>query len=274
MGVRMRLILVDMLDTLLPPYREKLRQAAKEQLEDIGVEVILGKSVERMEKGRVYLSDGTVIPSYTLVWTAGVKASPLAQTVGVELAKGGTLPVKPTMELKEAPDIYAIGDIAYLEGLDGKPYPQLIPVAQQQAALVARNLLHRLRGQPEELFIYRDKGIMATIGRSRAVAWPFKRFQLTGWIAWISWLALHLVELLGFRNRFGVFINWVWNYLAYDPVSRMVLENGKHHATTQMATASSQEQPGHEIANGAVGEHGLHADGTQPEAVTWREPQA
>lgn len=231
--IHMRVIVVELMDTLLRPYPEKLRKAAKNQLEDIGVEVIMGTRVERMEDGNIYLSNGTVIPSHTLVWTAGIQASPLAKTVGVELARGGSLPVKPTLELQEAPEVYAVGDIAYLEGPDGKPYPQLIPVAQQQAALAAQNILRRIQGEPELLFSYRDKGTMATIGRSRAVAWPFKRLQLTGWIAWVSWLGLHLIELMGFRNRIAVFINWVWNYLAYDPAARMVLE-------------ISQRRPGHE----------------------------
>lgn len=278
-GVRMRVIVVELLDTLLQPYPERLRKAARAQLEDIGVEVILGTSVERMEAGRVYLANGTVIPSHTLVWTAGVQASPLAKAVGVELGKGGSLPVKPTLEVKEAQDIYAVGDIAYLEGPDGKPYPQLIPVAQQQAALAAQNILRRVRGEPELLFTYHDKGSMATIGRRRAVAWPYKRVQLTGWIAWLSWLGLHLIELIGFRNRIAVLVNWMWNYLAYDPAARMVLEDGKRrpprtgaNAETPKTGSSRQDAEQDAPDDAAAPVQPKPAQAPAHEVTQWMEP--
>jgi NADH dehydrogenase len=130
--------------------------------------------------------------------------------------------------------VYAIGDIAYLTDPTGKPYPQVIPVAQQQGALVAKNIAHQLRGQPEEMFSYKDKGIMATIGRRRAVAWPFYRVQLTGYLAWSTWLSLHLLWLMGFRNRLTVLVNWMWNYLTYDRSVRIILERGGMSESLEM----------------------------------------
>ena len=129
---------------------------------------------------------------------------------------GGTS-VKPTMEAKEADGVYIVGDMTYLEDDKGQPYPMLIPVAKQQGILAAGNILRRIEGKPEKTFYYIDRGIMATIGRSRAVAWLFNRVQLSGYLAWLSWLGLHLIALMGFRNRINVLVNWVWNYFHYRP---------------------------------------------------------
>jgi NADH:ubiquinone reductase (H+-translocating) len=219
-----RVILVEMADSLLGPYPEKLRQSAKEQLEDIGVEVILGAAVEGIENNVVHLSDGQQVHAHTLIWATGVKAAPLSEMVGVELARGGRIPVEPTLQVKTLDNVYALGDIAYLEDENGRPYPQQIPVAQQQAKLLAKNLIRRAAGKQEEGFVYYDKGMMATIGRQRAVAWVFNRFEVTGAIAWLAWLGLHLITLMGFRNRLSVFTNWVWNYVMFDRVARIVLE--------------------------------------------------
>ncbi len=223
--LRGRVILIEMLDHLLDPYPERLQKAAYRQLENLGVEVILGTRVEHVEPDRVVLADGRVIPTYTLIWSAGVKASPLAEMLGVELARGGRVPVRPTMQLLDDDDVYVVGDMAYLEDPDGQPYPMLIPVAKQQGKLAAKNILRQQKGAALETFRYHDRGIMATIGRSRAVAWIYYKIPLTGFIAWLAWLGLHLITLLGFRNRLNVFINWVWNYLTWDRSVRLILEH-------------------------------------------------
>jgi len=223
-GAPMRVVLVEMQDKLLGPYPERLQRSAKAQLESIGVETRLGNSVEEFGENYVRLADGTVIPTHTLIWATGVKASPFAQKLDVELAKNGRIPVEPTMEIIGRSNAYALGDVAYLEQEDGTPYPELIPVAQQQAKLLAKNILQRAKGQPQASFEYFDKGTMATIGRSRAVAYVFNRIQLTGFIAWISWLGLHLITLMGFRNRVSVFLNWLWSYIVYDRTSRVILK--------------------------------------------------
>lgn len=219
-----RVILVELSDQLLSPYPEKLQQAALTQLESLGVEVILGNSLSKAAPDHVLLQDGTKIPTYTLVWATGVKASPVTELLDVPLKKGGRLPINPTTEVKERPSIYAVGDMAYLEDDSGQPFPMLIPVAQQQGELAAKNILAEIRGEEKRPFSYNDRGIMATIGRRRAVAWIYNRIQLTGFLAWLAWLGLHLLTLLGFRNRVQVFVNWMWNYFTYDRSVRLILD--------------------------------------------------
>lgn len=227
-GVEGRVILIEMLDHLLDPYPQRLQEAARRQLENMGVEVIMGSAVEQAEKDRITLSDGRIIPTYTLIWAAGVKGSPIANLLDVPLERGGRVPVHPTMEMIDGEDVYVVGDMAYLEDEKGHPYPMLIPVAKQQGMLAAKNILRRLENKPQKSFRYFDRGIMATIGRSRAVAWIFYKVQLTGYLAWMAWLGLHLVTLMGFRNRLNVFINWVWNYFTYDRSVRIILEHRPH----------------------------------------------
>ena len=219
-----RVILVEMQPHLLAPYPEKLRKAAVEQLRSLGVEVLLGQRVTEVTADAVHLGDGTVIPTHTLLWAAGVKGSPLADLLGVPLQRGGRLPITPTTAVLGLNRVYAVGDMAYLEDPDGQPYPMLIPVAQQQGELAAYNILANIAGQPLRSFSYHDRGIMATIGRSRAVAWIYNRIPLRGFLAWLAWLFLHLITLLGFRNRATVFINWVWNYFTYDRSVRLILD--------------------------------------------------
>ncbi len=218
-----RVVLVEMQPHLLSAYPPQLRQAAAEQLQSLGVDVRLGSPVTEVTAQGVRLADGTYIAARTLVWAAGVRGSPLAELLGVPLARGQRLPVSPTMRVIGFSNIYAVGDMTYLEDAQGNAYPMLIPVAQQQGILAARNILAELNGRQPQPFHYHDRGIMATIGRSRAVAWIYNRIPLSGYIAWLAWLLLHLVTLLGFRNRLSVFISWVWNYFTYDRSVRIIL---------------------------------------------------
>lgn len=220
-----RVILIEAMDHLLSPYPESLQKSALKQLESMGVEVMLGQMVEDVGEDYVRLKSGEVIKTHTLVWAAGVKASPLAEMLDVELQRGGRVPIMETTQVIGHDDIFVVGDMAYLiNPKNERPYPQLIPVAQQQGRLAATNIVRRLQGEPEKTFKYSDRGIMATIGRSHAVAWIFYRVKLTGYIAWLSWLVLHIVTLMGFRNRISVFINWLWNYVTYDRSVRIILE--------------------------------------------------
>ncbi|MCB9009792.1 MAG: NAD(P)/FAD-dependent oxidoreductase [Ardenticatenaceae bacterium] len=228
--MRTRVILVEMQPHLLAPYPDKLRQAALEQLKSLGVEVRLGSPVKEVGDDHVTLADGSVIGTHTLVWAAGVKGSPLAEMLEVPLQRGGQLPILPTTEVIDRPGIYAVGDMAYLEDGAGQPYPMVIPVAQQQGELAARNILAEMGGGEKRPFRYHDRGSMATIGRRRAVAWIYNKVQLRGFLAWLAWLALHLITLLGFRNRLNVFVNWVWNYFTYDRSVRIILEQGRGEA--------------------------------------------
>ncbi|NWF68707.1 MAG: NAD(P)/FAD-dependent oxidoreductase [Chloroflexi bacterium] len=213
--LKARVLLIEASDTLLRPYPEYLREAALEQLQSLGVEVVLNEKVTEVRADHVRLSSGRVINTHTLIWSAGVEASPLAKMLAVPLQQAGRVPVKPTLEVIGRDTIYVVGDMAYLEDDKGQAYPMVIPVANQQGTLAARNILRRAQGRAEQEFRYSDKGIMATIGRTRAVAWLFNRFQLTGFVAWAVWLAFHLVTLMGFRKRINVFINWVWNYFVF-----------------------------------------------------------
>jgi NADH dehydrogenase len=144
--------------------------------------------------------------------------------LAVAVRRDGRLPVTPALEVVGQEAIYAVGDMAYLTDPKGEPYPMLIPVAQQQGVLVAQNILADMAGKPAQPFVYRDRGIMATIGRRRAVAWIFNRIPMKGFFAWLAWLSLHLLTLLGFRNRLNVLINWIWNYFTYDRSVRIILE--------------------------------------------------
>lgn len=225
--LKTRVILVEMLPHLLAPYPDDLRRAALQQLQSLGVEVLLEKRVTEVTADHITLGDGEIIPTHTLIWAAGVKASPVAELLGVPLARGGRLPIEPTTAVKGIDHVFAVGDMTHLEDPNGQPYPMLIPVAQQQAILAAQNILAHLNGQPLKTFTYLDRGIMATIGRSRAVAWLYNRLPLKGFMAWMVWLIFHLLTLLGFRNRLNVLVNWVWNYFTYDRSVRIILE--QHH---------------------------------------------
>ena len=242
---RGRVILVEMLDHLLPPYPARLRAAARRQLEDMGVEVLLGRRVEEAAEDHITLDSGEIIPTYTLVWAAGVKPSPLADMLDVALHKSGAVPVRPTLEVIGRDDVYVIGDMAYLEDKSGERYPMLIPVAQQQGKLAGKNILRRLRNAPQQPFRFEglnDRGIMATIGRRRAVAWIFYKVQLSGYLAWLAWLVLHLLTLMGFRNRLNVLVNWMWEYLTYDRSVRIILEHQPHGALADVS-GTYEEHP-------------------------------
>jgi NADH dehydrogenase len=143
------------------------------------------------------------------------------------------VPIEATTQVKGHERVFIIGDMAFLQNPTSEPYPMLIPVAQQQGKLAARNILRHLKGEPLEVFRYHDRGIMATIGRRRAVAYLYNRLALSGFLAWLAWLGLHLVTLLGFRNRLNVLVNWIWNYLTYDRSVRIILEKAPYEDLQQ-----------------------------------------
>lgn len=227
-GMRAQVLLIEMLDHVLNAYPPGLQKSARKQLESLGVKVMLGRRVDLVEKDRIILDDGTRIPTHTLIWAAGVRANPLSEMLDVELKQGGRIPIEPTCAVIGRENIFAVGDNAYLEDGSGEPYPMLIPVAQQQGVLAAKNILRKLENQPHETFTYNDRGIMATIGRRRAVAWIFNRIRLSGFPAWLAWLGLHIITLIGFRNKLNVLINWMWNYFTYDRSVRIILERSPY----------------------------------------------
>jgi len=236
-GIPPRVILIEATDTVLRPYPAALQVSAIHQLQQMGIDVRLSQKLVGITPETITLDNGEVIPTHTLVWAAGVKGSGLAAKLGVELLAGGRIPVEPTLEVIGRPNIYAVGDITYLKDPSGMAYPQVIPVAQQQAKRAAQNILNQIQGQPQAAFSYFDRGSMATIGRTRAVAWLFNRVEVSGFIAWMAWLGLHLVTLLGFRNQISVFLNWVWNYVAFP------LRGGYYHRTLISTREQADSEP-------------------------------
>lgn len=227
---RARVVLVEPTDRLLGSFRPSLSASARRALGRRGVEVVLGVGVASADDKSVRLTDGTEIPAATLVWTAGVTASPLAAELARQLGedaltRGARVVVEPDLSLPGHPEVCVIGDLAAATGPDGELLPQVAPVAMQAGALVADNLLRRLEGVETESFRYVDKGSMATIGRHAAVAQLPGGIRLRGTVGWLSWLALHLIMLVGFRNRVNVLVNWAWSYLTYDRASRLILDD-------------------------------------------------
>lgn len=218
---RARVVLVEMAESLLANFSEGSRWHALDALRARGVEVRLGETVSEVTASRVELSSGEAIAAHTLVWAAGVGASPLAARLGVPVGRGGRIDVDADLSIPGRADAYAIGDVANIPGRDG-PLPQLAPVAQQSGRHAARQILRRIDGLPTGPMRYRDKGSMATIGRRAAVAELPLGIRLSGSLAWLAWLGLHLLTLVGFRNRLSVFLNWAWNYLTWDRGPRLI----------------------------------------------------
>lgn len=221
---RARITIVEAADRLLQPFTERSSRRARRTFERMGVEVRVGVGVERVEADRVVLADGESIPAATCVWAAGVRAHPLAVALGVEVGRGGRLPVSDDLRVVGCDDVFAIGDIAAVAGDDGELLPQVAQPAIQGGRHVAAQIRRRFRGEAPTPFRYVDKGSMATIGRHSAVTELGNGWRFGGFLGWAAWLGLHLVYLMGFRNRLNVFVNWCWNYLTYDRASRMLFE--------------------------------------------------
>jgi NADH dehydrogenase len=185
---------------------------------------LLGRSVARVTPDAVDLDDGTRIATRTLVWAAGVRAHPLAAAVGLELDRTGRIVVGPHLRVPGHPPVFANGVVAAGHDRRGRLYPQLAPVAMQQGRHVAREIRRHLAGRRPRRFRYLNKGTMATIGRHEAVAQLPFGVRFHGFPAWVLWLVLHLVYLIGFRNRTAVLLNWAWNYVTYDRGARLILE--------------------------------------------------
>jgi NADH dehydrogenase len=231
---RARVVLVEPTDRVLGAFPRSLSDSARRALARRGVEVLLGAGVARVDDTSVELTDGTVVPASTVVWTAGVTASPLAGVIAEQLGdgaltRGGRIVVDDELGLPGHPEVSVIGDLAAATDGDGGLLPQLAPVAVQAGALVARNVIARAEGRPTESFRYVDRGSMATIGRHAAVAQLPGGVRLRGTVGWLSWLLLHLVMLVGFRNRVNVLVNWAWSYLTYDRASRLILDDPPGH---------------------------------------------
>ena len=218
---RARVVLVERLDHLLDPFGDRSRRHAAEALARRSVELRLATSVAEVAPDRIVFDDGEVLACHTLVWCAGVRANPVAESLGLPLGSAGRVPVGSNLTVPDHPDVWAIGDAAHIAARDGA-LPQLAQVAIQSGEHVALQIANEIEGRPPSAFGYHDKGTMATIGRHAAVAELPGGRVLSGTIAWAAWLGLHLVYLIGFRNRASVLVNWAWNYLTWDRGPRLI----------------------------------------------------
>jgi NADH dehydrogenase len=208
---------------VLAAMPETLSLAAVKSLTALGVTTRFGTTVAGYDGGTVRLANGAPFAARTLVWAAGVKASPLTASLAVPLSRSGRVVVEPTLAIAGHPEVYVVGDAAFLDTGAG-PVPMLAPPAIQMGAAAARNVLHRLADEPQESFRYKDPGTLATIGRSAAVA-SLGRFRFTGFAAWLVWLFVHLMQLVGFRNKLVVLVDWAFQYLFYRPASALILSD-------------------------------------------------
>ncbi len=216
-----QVILMEAGGHLMEAYPDGLRRATYNLLARKHVDIWLKTSVVSYDGECMKLADGREIPACTLIWTAGVRAAPLVDKLGLAQGRSARLVTQPTLQLAGHPEVFLVGDAAYLEDEHGKPLPMLATVAQQEARAAAANLKRMLRGEQPQPFRYHDPGLLATIGRNAAVA-RIAGLSFSGFIAWLIWVVLHIYRLIGFRNRLVVFINWAWDYFFYDSQSRLI----------------------------------------------------
>ncbi|WP_412062694.1 NAD(P)/FAD-dependent oxidoreductase [Rubrivirga sp. IMCC45206] len=222
-----RVVLVDGETLPLGGYDPSLRTYTADVLEEKGVELQMGQNVERVDARGVTLADGSRIEAQTVVWAAGVRAVPLADAVGVEQTRAGRIAVDATLRVPGHDRVFVIGDLAGARDAEGELYPQVAQVAIQQGRHAAALIEAMDTGaRADAPFEYRDLGQMATIGRSAAVLQTPGGLTMTGLVAWLGWLAVHLVALVGFRNRISVLWSWFYNYLTYDRGPRLILTDG------------------------------------------------
>jgi NADH dehydrogenase len=217
-------ILIERGPTILPTFPEALRNAARASLNRLGVDVRENTPVTGVEQNLVRL-EGQAVPAGTILWAAGVAASPIGAWLGVPLDRAGRVIVEPDLSIPGHPDVFVVGDLALFTHQGDTPLPGLAPVAQQQGQHAAKNVVRLIARQPTQPFRYRDYGNMATIGRGAAIA-DFGWFRLSGFIGWLAWLFVHIMRLVGFRNRFAVFFEWAWAYVSYQRTVRLITGSG------------------------------------------------
>jgi NADH:ubiquinone reductase (H+-translocating) len=216
-----RVLLLEAAGAPLGTFVPSLREAARKSLAKKGVELILGAKVESVTDDSIRLAGGEEIAAATIIWTAGVRASDVGTTIGAQLVRQARVKVEPTLQLAGHPVVFAIGDLAGATD-GGVPLPMLIPVAMQEGRHVAATIAELVRNGGANAFRYKDPGIMATIGRNSAVA-ELGAIHLSGFLGWSMWLAVHLVNVISFRSRILVLVNWAWDYLFYDRPIRLIV---------------------------------------------------
>jgi len=217
---RARIVLFEGGPRVLATYPEDLSRSAEEQLHKLGVEVHTSAQVTKVEPGSVHVGEKQ-IPAAVVLWAAGVSASPLGKKLGAPVDRAGRVVVNPDLSLPGHSEVFVIGDLASLKDHDGKPVPGVAPAAMQQGKSAAKNIRRDLNGEPRQNFSYWNKGNLATIGRAAAVA-DFGKIHISGFLAWLSWLFIHIFFLIGFRNRIVVMISWAWSYFTYERGARLI----------------------------------------------------
>lgn len=208
-----RIFLIEATPTILNGFPDPLREKGLKMLENLGVVVRRSSPVTKIEKNRVYL-DGEVIETANIIWAAGIKASPLLNSINAEKDRSGRIIVNKDLSIPGYKDVFVLGDAAHFKDDSGNPLPALASVASQQGEFLGKILANSETSSPDQVFEYVDKGQMATIGRAKAVA-DIKGFKFHGFFAWFLWSAVHILLLIGFRNRLRVFIEWMWNYFTF-----------------------------------------------------------
>ncbi len=215
-----RIVLLEGGPRILPAYPDDLSRSAEEQLKRLGVEVHTSAMVTNVTPGAVHMGE-TQLPAAVILWAAGVAASPLGKKLGAPVDRAGRVAVNPDLSLPGHPEVFVIGDLATLKDENGKPLPGIAPVAMQEGKTAAHNIGAELRGEPRKNFHYFNKGNLATIGRAAAVA-EFGKIHISGFVAWLAWLFVHVFFLIGFRNRIIVLVQWAWSYFTYERGARLI----------------------------------------------------
>jgi len=220
-----RIVLVEAADSILGHLPPELRQSASEQLKHLGVQVRTSTRVREIRQGEVELESSEILRAENILWAAGISAIPLTRELPVELDRAGRVKVSPDLSLPGHPEVFAIGDMALVLETDGQPVPGVSPAAMQMGKHVARIISDELDlgpgRAPRPRFNYWDRGTMATIGRSAAVA-SIGKLKISGLIAWLAWLFVHLIFLIGFRNKIAVLLQWAYSYFAYKRSARII----------------------------------------------------
>lgn len=235
-----RIILLEGGPRLLPSYPEDLSRSAEEQLRHLGVEVHTSTMVTGVEPGAVRMGQTRMSATVTL-WAAGVAASPLGKKLGAPVDRAGRVLVHPDLSIPGHPEVFVIGDLASLQDEHGKMLPGVAPVAMQEGVATADNIARDLQGESRRPFHYFDKGSLATIGRAAAVA-QFGKVHISGFIAWLSWLFIHIFFLIGFRNRIIVMLQWAWSYVTFERGARLITGDARLPGWEENNEATSAEK--------------------------------
>lgn len=220
-----KVIVLEMTDKVLAPYSERSRKYAENVLRRRGVDLRLNTTVAEVRADEVELKSGETIPTRTLIWAAGIRASPLVEKLGLELERGYRVKVNEDLSVPGLPNVFVVGDMAGAKDEDGNLYPQVAQVAIQAGKHAAKQILADLGRTKREPFRYFNKGIMAIIGRNEGIAELSKKFlglKMRGFLGWLGWLFIHLIYLPGYQNRFSAFANWTYNYFTFDRHARLI----------------------------------------------------